>query len=174
MNSDDAALALKMMIKNTNTIKCRYYLEYIKNKWWAYFFIYNCLDWQSSIFFLKLYCKRLVKMMYQNKLNLTPDDILEKEFKIDTRGYRLKEVDQFLDLVIQDYQTLINIIKKQETEKDELSDEILRLKQQVRDASVDVEIAKASSMQNVGTSNVDILKRLSNLEKVIFGNNNNE
>ncbi len=113
-------------------------------------------------------------MMYQNKLNLTPDDILEKEFKIDTRGYRLKEVDQFLDLVIQDYQTLINIIKKQETEKDELSDEILRLKQQVRDASVDVEIAKASSMQNVGTSNVDILKRLSNLEKVIFGNNNNE
>ncbi len=32
MNSDDAALALKMMIKNTNTIKCRYYLEYIKNK----------------------------------------------------------------------------------------------------------------------------------------------
>ena len=32
--------------------------------------------------------------MYQNKINLTPDDILEKEFKIDTRGYRLKEVDK--------------------------------------------------------------------------------
>lgn len=107
--------------------------------------------------------------MYQNKLNLTPDDILEKEFKIDTRGYRLKEVDQFLDLVIQDYQTLIDLIKKQESEKDELSDEILRLKQQLRDANVNVEIAKASSKQNIGTSNVDILKRLSNLEKVIFG-----
>lgn len=107
--------------------------------------------------------------MYQNKLNLTPDDILEKEFKIDTRGYRLKEVDQFLDLVIQDYQTLIDLVKKQESEKDELSDEILRLKQQLRDANVNVEIAKASSKQNIGTSNVDILKRLSNLEKVIFG-----
>ncbi len=106
--------------------------------------------------------------MYQNRLNLTPDDILEKEFKIDTRGYRLKEVDQFLDLIIQDYQTLIDIIKGQEKDKDELTDEILRLKQQLRDANVNVEIAKASS-SNVNVSNVDILKRLSNLENVIFG-----
>jgi len=107
--------------------------------------------------------------MYQNKLNLTPDDILEKEFKIDTRGYRLKEVDQFLDLIISDYQTMLEIMKKQEKEKDELSDEILRLKQKLRDASVDVEIAKAQAPQLSGTSSIDILKRLSNLEKVIFG-----
>ena len=44
-------------------------------------------------------------------LNLTQDDILEKEFKIDTRGYRLKEVDQFLDLVIADYGTFLDVIK---------------------------------------------------------------
>ena len=107
--------------------------------------------------------------MYQNKINLTPDDILEKEFKIDTRGYRLKEVDQFLDLIIEDYQTFIEMIKKSEQEKDELSEEILRLKQKLRDASVSVEIAKASSKEGINTTNVDILKRLSNLEKVIFG-----
>lgn len=107
--------------------------------------------------------------MYQNKLNLTPDDILEKEFKIDTRGYRLKEVDSFLDLIISDYNTFIEIIKKQEKEKDELTDEVLRLKQELRDANVNVEIAKMSSPQTNAVSNVDILKRLSNLEKVIFG-----
>ena len=50
-------------------------------------------------------------------LNLTQDDILEKEFKIDTRGYRLKEVDQFLDLIIADYGTFLEVIKKQEQEK---------------------------------------------------------
>ena len=33
-----------------------------------------------------------------------PQDILEKKFKIDTRGYRLKEVDQFLDDIITDYE----------------------------------------------------------------------
>lgn len=110
--------------------------------------------------------------MYQNRLNLTPDDILEKEFKIDTRGYRLKEVDQFLDLIIQDYQTLIDIIKSQEKDKDELTDEILKLKQELRDANVNVEIARANNSNNTtNVSNVDILKRLSNLENVIFGKN---
>lgn len=106
--------------------------------------------------------------MNQGNLNLTQDDILEKEFKIDTRGYRLKEVDQFLDLIIADYATFIDVIKRQEEEKDRLTEEIIKLKQQVRDANVNAEIAKAS--HNPGTvNNVDILKRLSNLEKVIFG-----
>ena len=109
--------------------------------------------------------------MYQNKLNLTPKEILEKEFKIDTRGYRLKEVDQFLDLIIHDYETLIEIIKKQEKEKDELSDEILSLKQELRNANINVEIAKASDKT---VSNVDLLKRISDLEKVIYGKDDEE
>ena len=106
--------------------------------------------------------------MNQGNLNLTQDDILEKEFKIDTRGYRLKEVDQFLDLIIADYSTFLDVIKKQEMEKDKLTEEIIKLKKQLRDANVNVEIAKAS--QNNGpVNNVDILKRISNLEQVIFG-----
>ena len=31
--------------------------------------------------------------MNSGNLNLSQEDILEKEFKIDTRGYRLKEVE---------------------------------------------------------------------------------
>lgn len=108
--------------------------------------------------------------MNPGNLNLTQDDILEKEFKIDTRGYRLKEVDQFLDLIIADYGTFIDIIKKQEMEKDRLTEEVIRLKKQLRDASVNVEIAKASQGSQ-SVNNVDILKRISNLEKVIFGKN---
>lgn len=108
--------------------------------------------------------------MNQSNLNLTQDDILEKEFKIDTRGYRLKEVDQFLDLVISDYGTFIEVIKKQEQEKDRLSEEIIRLKQQLRDANMDVELAKASTNNsNSSVNNIDILKRLSKLEKIIYG-----
>ena len=49
--------------------------------------------------------------MYQNKVTLTPQDILEKEFKIDTRGYRLKEVDQFLDVIIGDYEQFLSLLK---------------------------------------------------------------
>jgi len=104
-------------------------------------------------------------------LNLTQEDILEKEFKIDTRGYRLKEVDQFLDLIIADYGTFIDIIKKQEMEKDRLTEEVIRLKKELRDASVNAEIAKASTGNNQVVNNIDLLKRISNLEKVIFGKN---
>lgn len=112
--------------------------------------------------------------MVNQNLNLSQEDILEKEFKIDTRGYRLKEVDQFLDLIIQDYGVFIDVIKKQEKEKDKLTEEVIRLKQQLRDATVNAEIAKASSLNNTSTiNNVDILKRISNLEKVIFGSKDN-
>ena len=48
--------------------------------------------------------------MYQNRIKFMPKDILEKSFKIDTRGYRLKEVDQFLDEIIADYQTYDKIL----------------------------------------------------------------
>ena len=109
--------------------------------------------------------------MNPGNLNLTQEDILEKEFKIDTRRYRLKEVDQFLDLIIADYGTFIDIIKKQEMEKDRLTEEVIRLKKELRDASVNAEIAKASTGNNQVVNNVDLLKRISNLEKVIFGKN---
>lgn len=112
--------------------------------------------------------------MYQNKLNLMPNDILEKDFKIDTRGYRLKEVDQYLDLIIHDYETLIDMINKQEKEKDELQNEILRLKQSLREANINVEIAKREVKDNTSCSNLDILKRLSNLEKTIYGKTKTE
>ena len=46
-----------------------------------------------------------------------PQDILEKDFKIDTRGYRLKEVDQFLDIIIGDYEQFLEIINNLEKEK---------------------------------------------------------
>ena len=49
-----------------------------------------------------------------DKLFLTPQEILEKDFKIDARGYRMQEVDKFLDMVIRDYTEFLRMIKKLE------------------------------------------------------------
>ena len=49
--------------------------------------------------------------MLKDRISLTIQDILDKEFKIDARGYRLQEVDKFLDKIIKDYVEFINIIK---------------------------------------------------------------
>ena len=50
--------------------------------------------------------------MYNEKFYLSTQDILDKEFKIDARGYRPQEVDKFLDMVIRDYTEFMNIIDK--------------------------------------------------------------
>ena len=107
--------------------------------------------------------------MNKNLINLTPEKILYKEFKIDTKGYRLKEVDQFLDEIIADYQTFAKIIADLQKEKEEQIETILGLKQEIRDLKTSVEINRANPNSDGNVSNLDIIKRLSKLEKVVYG-----
>ena len=109
--------------------------------------------------------------MYQNKITLMPQDILEKEFKIDTRGYRLKEVDQFLDIIIGDYEQFLNIINNLEKEKADLLGEIMNLKQELRNSKMSVEVAR-NSTEVPEVTNLDILRRLSQLEKMVYESKN--
>ncbi|MDQ0161593.1 cell division regulator GpsB [Bacillus alveayuensis] len=94
--------------------------------------------------------------MISDKLKLTAKEILEKEFKTSLRGYNQEEVDKFLDMIIKDYETF-------HQEIEELQKENLRLKKQLEDAY------KKQNQTQVNTTNFDILKRLSNLEKHVFG-----
>ena len=107
--------------------------------------------------------------MYQNKITLMPQDILEKDFKIDTRGYRLKEVDQFLDIIINDYEQFYKMVNDLEKEKADLLGEIMRLKQELRNAKMNAEIAKNSASDVPEVTNLDLLRRLSKLEKMVYG-----
>ena len=110
--------------------------------------------------------------MFQDRILLTPKDILEKEFKIDTRGYRPQEVDKFLDDVISDYEEMFSIIKELEKEKKDLIDENIRLKQEVRNARTKLDVLRDASTTEV--SNADLLRRISNLEKIIYGDRDND
>lgn len=107
--------------------------------------------------------------MLFDEISLTPQDILEKEFKIDARGYRAQEVDKFLDVVISDYTKFISLIKKLEGEKKELVEEILDLKQEIRNHKDKLEILKEGTSKEI--TNVDLLKRISQLEKIVFKDN---
>ena len=106
--------------------------------------------------------------MYQNRITLKPQDILEKEFKIDTRGYRLKEVDQFLDIIIGDYEQFYDIINNLEKEKADLMAEIVNLKQELRNPKLSMDVVRNND--NAEVSNVDVIRRLSQLEKLVYSN----
>lgn len=85
---------------------------------------------------------------------LSGKDILEKNFKTTMRGYNQDEVDDFLDIIIQDYEFFQEEIQRLKQEND-------RLKKQA-----ETRIRPTTSNHQI---NYDILKRLSNLEKAVFG-----
>ena len=104
--------------------------------------------------------------MYHDKIALTMQSILEKEFKVDARGYRMQEVDQFLDIVIRDYNEYNNIINNLINEKKALALENSELKQEIRDLKLTMNSLKTSEKE---ITNVDLLRRISQLEKIILG-----
>ncbi len=107
--------------------------------------------------------------MYNEKLFLTPQEIYNKEFKIDAEGYRPKEVDQFLDMVIRDYTEFTNIIKKLQIENRELTSDNNKLKTECRRLRAIIDTAQDGGPSKPSFNNVDLLKRISNLEKAVYG-----
>lgn len=93
--------------------------------------------------------------MEMENIKLTGKDILEKKFKTGMRGYNQEEVDEFLDIVIQDYE--------------QFQQEIDRLKQENERLRNKPEQPRQRSGANAPQVNYDILKRVSNLEKAVFG-----
>ncbi|WP_078595773.1 cell division regulator GpsB [Evansella clarkii] len=91
---------------------------------------------------------------------LTQKDILEKDFKTGLRGYSQEEVDQFLDQIIKDYDAFENRI-------DWLEKEVERLKKEA--AALSEHTKRPQPQPQAGNTNYDILRRLSNLEKHVFG-----
>ncbi len=105
--------------------------------------------------------------MYQERILLSVKDILEKNFKVDTRGFRPQEVDKFLDIIIRDYEEWTNIVNELELEKNQMLNENMKLKQEIRLLKTKLDVAASS--EGTTSNNSDLLRRLSNLEKIIYG-----
>ena len=91
------------------------------------------------------------------EIKLNSKIILEKEFKKAMKGYSVDQVDQFLDQIMEDYDAFDKILT-------ELRAENTRLKEELQNT-----VRKPQPTQTLGNTNFDILKRLSNLEKHVFG-----
>ncbi|MBB5182038.1 cell division regulator GpsB [Catenisphaera adipataccumulans] len=109
-----------------------------------------------------------------NNMNLTAQDIYEKEFHVDLKGYAPEEVDEYLDQVIEDYQNY-------DDELESRNQAILRYEEKIKELQKQIftlnnenkklqEKLKAGYIEAPNTDQVDILKRLSRLEAAVFGN----
>lgn len=104
--------------------------------------------------------------MIEDRLFLNPQDILDKEFKIDARGYRMQEVDKYLDMIIRDYTEFLRTIKQLEHDNANLLEDNKKLQAEYRKLK---EAISASGENATSSNNVDVLRRLSNLEKIVYG-----
>ena len=101
----------------------------------------------------------------ENRFKLKVEDVLNKQFNIDFKGYSSMEVDEFLDLVINDYQEYDAMIKQ-------LGDHLQEYERQI--ASLKARVVELEGKQEVNETayslpdNVDILKRLTRLENAVF------
>lgn len=93
------------------------------------------------------------------------NDILQQEFKTKMRGYDPAEVDEYLDNIIKDYETYNKEILALQEENERLQAKVNQLSKSQQVAS------RISSEQpkSAAVTNFDILKRLSNLEREVFG-----
>ena len=90
-------------------------------------------------------------------IKLTSKDILEKEFKKSVKGYNIDQVDQFLDQIMEDYDNFEQVINELKAENERLKDELSG------------STKKQTPQPSASNMNYDILKRLANLEKAVFG-----
>ena len=103
------------------------------------------------------------------KVNLDIQTILDKQFDIDFKGYSPAEVDSFLDLVMEDYQTYQEITaelnqKIAELERTNASLRAKLIEEEGRTRALEQSATPAAQ----GAANVDILKRISRLEEQVF------
>ena len=99
-------------------------------------------------------------------ITYTPKDILQQEFKTKMRGYDPVEVDEFLDGVIKDYEAYNKEILTLQEENDRLNAKIAQLS---KNQATNSRNQSESTSKSQTVTNFDILKRLSNLEKEVFG-----
>ncbi|EJV54744.1 putative cell cycle protein GpsB [Enterococcus faecium TX1337RF] len=104
-----------------------------------------------------------------NMANLvySPKDILQQEFKTKMRGYDPVEVDEFLDNIIKDYETYSKELLALQEENDRLSAKVAQLSK--TQGAAQTRVQQTEVPKSAAVTNFDILKRLSNLEREVFG-----
>ncbi|EME7201097.1 cell division regulator GpsB [Enterococcus faecium] len=97
----------------------------------------------------------------------SPKDILQQEFKTKMRGYDPVEVDEFLDNIIKDYETYSKELLALQEENDRLSAKVAQLSK--TQGAAQTRVQQTEAPKSAAVTNFDILKRLSNLEREVFG-----
>ena len=104
----------------------------------------------------------------ENKIVLSPKKILNKQFEITFKGYSADEVDHFLDVVAADYTNFAAMLNELYEEIESLQTQLSKMKEQMETVSKAEQEEKTRVTEANLNSNIDLLRRLSQLEKEVY------
>lgn len=102
-------------------------------------------------------------------MNICKNDIIDKEFTVDYKGYDSKEVDLFLDLVATNYEILEEFVNKLKKQNAILENNNYKLLKEIDVLKTQILVLKQEKqkLEEKGVENVDIITRLSKLESIV-------
>ena len=119
-----------------------------------------------------------------NDVQLTPNEILKKQFRSKMKGYDQDEVDSYLDTIISDYEVFANIIEGLQNQISELKSELSNAQQRSVNTEPEDDVktyrptssSYGSNMNSYSTesesseitTNVAMLQRISTLERKVY------
>lgn len=106
------------------------------------------------------------------KLMLDSNKIYHKIFEGTKPGYDALQVDSFLDIVIKDYESMEAYVTEMDSRMAELNNKVKMLNSELSDAEAENVTLKAKlgnieENQDASLSNLELLKRISKLEKAL-------
>jgi len=109
------------------------------------------------------------------KLVLNSEEILNKVFKGSARGYDALAVDQFLDVILKDYQLIEKNVLIQEKEFNDLKNSLQNLETQIRNLEVEngklkTRLSNIKENDVVTSENINLIKRINKLETFLYQN----
>ena len=107
------------------------------------------------------------------KLVMTSSKILEKVFPGAPRGYDPFLVDEFLDAILKDYQTIEANVLASKQEIDDLESKIKKLEEEKGKLEIELgkykeRFANIKESDNVTQDNMDLIKKINKYEKFIY------
>lgn len=109
------------------------------------------------------------------KLNLNSKKIFEKSFQGNKCGYDSLQVDEFLDVIIKDYQEMEHYLKENEQILTNLNENVNLLSNQVtvlsaENTTLKQQLADFKGNSNGNLDNIEYLKKISYLENLLYQN----
>ena len=106
------------------------------------------------------------------KLNLSLDDIENKVFSVDFKGYSSYDVDVFLDDVMEDIETYQSEIKRLNSLSKHYENIISELSQE--NQHLKAKIASSEALSPTQPSTLDLIRRVSRLEEIVLKHKNEQ